>query len=51
MRPEGIGRSDAEIELDYLFTNEPRLMFGVGVAAGSRGGGGPGLMLEWSSTD
>lgn len=51
MRPEGIGRSDAEVEVDYLFTNEPRLMFGVGVAAGSRGGGGPGLMLEWSSTD
>ncbi len=51
MRPEGVGRSDAEIEFDYLFTNDPRLMVGVGGAAGSRGGGGPGFVLEWSSSD
>lgn len=51
MRPPGIGRSQAELELDYLFENDPRLLFGVGVSGGSRGGGGPGLVLEWSSSD
>jgi hypothetical protein len=51
MRPPGVGRSQAELELDYLFENDPRLLFGVGVSGGSRGGGGPGLVLEWSSSD
>ena len=51
LRPAGVGRSEAEIELDYLFGNDARWLFGVGVAGGSRGGGGPGLVLEWSSSD
>jgi hypothetical protein len=48
-QPAGVGRSEAEIEVDYLFVNDPRLLFGVGVTAGSRAGGGPGLVFEWSS--
>jgi len=50
-RPAGVGRSEADIEVDYLFVNDPRLLFGIGGAAGSRGGGGPGVVLEWSSKD
>jgi hypothetical protein len=51
MRPPGVGRSQAEVELDYLFENDPRLLFGIGATGGSRGGGGPGIVLEWSSSD
>lgn len=50
-RPPSVGRSEAELELDYLFANTPQTLFGVGLAAGSRGGGGPGLFFEWSSKD
>ncbi|MBK6513985.1 MAG: translocation/assembly module TamB domain-containing protein [Polyangiaceae bacterium] len=50
-RPAGIGRSEAELEVDYLFMNEPRVLFGVGATGGSRGGGGPSVVLEWSSKD
>ena len=50
-RPAGVGRSEADIEADYLFVNDPRLLFGIGGAAGTRGGGGPGVVLEWSSRD
>lgn len=50
-RPPTVGRSEAEVELDYLFANTPQTLFGVGVAAGSRGGGGPGVFFEWSSPD
>jgi hypothetical protein len=39
------------VELDYLFENDPRLLFGIGATGGSRGGGGPGIVLEWSSSD
>ncbi len=50
-RPFTPTRSEAELEVDYLFVNEPRTLFGVGVAGGSRGGGGPGIVFEWSSSD
>ncbi|NUP05724.1 MAG: hypothetical protein HOW73_06650 [Polyangiaceae bacterium] len=50
-RPASIGRSEAELEVDYLFYNDPRVMFGIGGTAGSRGGGGPGVVFEWSSKD
>jgi len=36
---------------DVLFANTPQTAFGVGVAGGSRGGGGPGIFFEWSSDD
>jgi len=48
-RPPDVGKSEAEVEALYLFQNTPQLLFGVGGAAGSRGGGGPGVVLEWSS--
>ncbi len=48
-RPPDVGRSEAEVEALYLFENTPQLLFGIGGAAGSRGGGGPGVVLEWSS--
>lgn len=50
-RPAGVGRSEAELEVDYLFFNDPRMLFGIGAVAGSRGGGGPALVFEWSSKD
>lgn len=48
-RPPDVGKSEAEVEALYLFENTPQLLFGVGGAGGSRGGGGPGVVLEWSS--
>ncbi len=48
-RPADVGKSEAEIEALYLFENSPQLLVGIGGAAGSRGGGGPGFVLEWSS--
>ncbi|NUO51876.1 MAG: hypothetical protein HOV80_23750, partial [Polyangiaceae bacterium] len=48
-RPPDVGRSEAEVEALYLFENSQQLLFGIGGAAGSRGGGGPGVVLEWSS--
>jgi len=50
-RPFTPTRSEAELEVDYLFVNGPQTLFGVGVSGGSRGGGGPGLVFEWSSAD
>jgi hypothetical protein len=50
-RREGIGRSNAEVQLDYLFSNTPQTAVGVGVSAGNRLGGGPGVFFEWSSKD
>lgn len=50
-RPAGVARSEADLEVDYLFVNDARTLFGVGAAAGTRGGGGPGVVLEWSSKD
>ena len=50
-RPRAAGQSEAELEIDYLFVNLPRMLLGVGVTGGTRGGGGPGLVWEWSSKD
>ncbi|MFO0616402.1 MAG: AsmA family protein [Polyangiaceae bacterium] len=50
-RPESAGQSDHELELDYLFTNNEQTLFGVGAVAGSRGGGGADIFVEWSSKD
>lgn len=51
-RPPEAGASESEVQLDWLFS-EPgsRAEFGVGVEAGSRLGGGPGVFFEWSSED
>lgn len=50
-RPPSAGQSEAEVEIDYLFVNVPRMLFGVGLTGGTRGGGGPGVVWEWSSKD
>jgi hypothetical protein len=46
-----IGQSDGEVELDYLFTNTPQVVSGVGVLGGTRAGGGPAVFWEWSSKE
>ncbi|HEU0035249.1 MAG TPA: translocation/assembly module TamB domain-containing protein [Kofleriaceae bacterium] len=50
-RPHTPGRSSAELQWDRLLLDTDRTAFGVGVRGGSRGGGGIGLFLEWSSDD
>lgn len=50
-RPETFAQSEAEVEVDYLFYNDARMLFGIGGVAGTRGGGGPSLVFEWSSKD
>lgn len=50
-RPEGVGRSEAEVGVDLMFHESPTFQAGTGITAGSRLGGGPGLFLEWSSED
>jgi hypothetical protein len=50
-RPRGAGQSAAEMQVDYLFFNTRQTAFGVGASAGSRLGGGPGIVFEWSSED
>jgi hypothetical protein len=50
-RPRTLGQSEAELEVDYLFVNRPRMLFGVGATGGSRGGGGPTMIFEWSSKE
>jgi len=50
-RPPAPGRSSAELQYDRLLINNDRAALGVGVRAGSRGGGGVGVFLEWSSRD
>jgi hypothetical protein len=50
-RPPAAGESEAELEIDYLPINTARMLFGIGVAGGTRGGGGPGVVWEWSSKD
>lgn len=50
-RPETLGRSRAEVQLDRLWINNKSLAVGAGVRAGSRQGGGVGVFLEWSSDD
>ena len=41
--------SEVDVAYDWLFVNTARTLFGVGVRAGSRVGGGPGMFFEWSS--
>ncbi len=50
-RPPAAGESEAELEIDYLPINTSRMLLGIGVAGGTRGGGGPGIVWEWSSKD
>ncbi|MBK8258973.1 MAG: hypothetical protein IPK82_40725 [Polyangiaceae bacterium] len=50
-RPSSPGQSDAEVELDYVFVNVPRMLLGVGAVGGTRGGGGAGFVWEVSSKD
>lgn len=50
-RPPSAGQSEAEAEIDYVIVNVPRMLLGVGVTGGTRGGGGPGIVWEWSSKD
>jgi hypothetical protein len=51
VRPRTLGQSDGELQADWLFRNTPRVVSGVGVLAGTRGGGGPVVFWEWSSAD
>ncbi|MBW2529571.1 MAG: translocation/assembly module TamB domain-containing protein [Deltaproteobacteria bacterium] len=51
VRERGAGQSASELGLDWLWVNTPQTAVGVGVNAGSRLGGGPGLFFEWSSKD
>ncbi|MCA9618492.1 MAG: translocation/assembly module TamB domain-containing protein [Myxococcales bacterium] len=50
-QPPQAGASENEISFDYLFQNTPQTAVGVGVSAGDRLGGGPGVFFEWSSED
>lgn len=53
-RPPAAGQSDAELHYDWLITNPAPTtgpVFGLGLRAGSRLGGGPGVFFEWSSRD
>lgn len=49
--PGRIGESQGEAAYDLLFQNTPRTISGIGLKAGTRGGGGPELFWEWSSED
>ncbi len=48
-RPTVPGRSSAELQLDHLWLDTGRVLFGAGLRAGDRLGGGLGLFVEWSS--
>jgi hypothetical protein len=50
-RPPTMGQSSGEVELDHLFVNTERSVAGVGVVAGTRGGGGVAVFWEWSSAE
>ncbi|MEO6775448.1 MAG: translocation/assembly module TamB domain-containing protein [Kofleriaceae bacterium] len=50
-RPTTPGRSTAELQLDHLWLDRARVLFGAGLRAGDRLGGGLGLVFEWSSAD
>jgi hypothetical protein len=50
-RPATPGRSSAELHYDRMLIDTDRAAVGVGVRAGSRGGGGVGIFVEWSSDD
>jgi len=48
-RPTEPGRSTAEVQLDHLWLDTGRALFGAGLRAGDRIGGGLALFFEWSS--
>ena len=50
-RPPSAGRSDAELEVDWMWANGARTKAGIGLAAGNRLGGGPAVFFDWSSED
>jgi hypothetical protein len=50
-RPTTPGRSTGELQLDHLWLDSARVLFGAGLRAGDRLGGGVGLVFEWSSAD
>ena len=50
-RPENIGRSNVELQVDRVLVNSAGAMIGAGVRAGSRLGGGVALFFEWASKD
>ncbi len=51
VRPRQTGRSQAELQYDWLLVHDERKALGVGFRGGSRLGGGPGITLDWSSDD
>jgi hypothetical protein len=50
-RPTTPGRSTAELQLDHVWLDRARVLFGAGLRAGDRLGGGLGLFVEWSSAN
>jgi hypothetical protein len=48
-RPTEPGRSTAEVQLDHLWVDTGRALFGAGLRAGDRIGGGVALFFQWSS--
>ena len=50
-RPTTPGRSTGELQLDRVWLDSARVLFGAGLRAGDRLGGGLGLFVEWSSAD
>ena len=50
-RPTTPGRSTGELQLDSVWLDSARVLFGAGLRAGDRLGGGLGLFLEWSSAN
>lgn len=49
--PRGIGQSEGEVAYDLLFQNTAQSVSGIGLKAGTRGGGGPEVFWEWSSKE
>ncbi|MEP6863161.1 MAG: translocation/assembly module TamB domain-containing protein [Deltaproteobacteria bacterium] len=50
-RPTTPGRSTAELQLDHVWLDRVGVLFGAGLRAGDRLGGGLGLFVEWSSAN
>lgn len=48
-RPTTPGRSTAELQWDRVLVHDAHTVFGAGLRAGDRLGGGVGLFFEWSS--
>ncbi|MCS6898309.1 MAG: hypothetical protein RMJ98_01185 [Myxococcales bacterium] len=49
--PRGVGQSEGEVAYDWLFQNTSRILSGIGMKVGTRGGGGPEVFWEWSSKE